>query len=164
LLVLSYAPDLGGSLRLQIEGGSMSAEHDCIRVNIVGFAIDDTDRRIVSVEFGRGEVSVRDIDAPSLHANHALHLSSGRAEQIVTSSSRDRQARGEALLAAGLDDPLSILRDTGGPGLPIRRDAADDPDEENTLATALFRVTQDGIEWSIYDQGSDPATYAGATA
>lgn len=122
------------------------------------------DRRIVSVEFGRGEVSVRDIDAPSLHANHALHLSSGRAEQIVTASSRDRQARGEALLAAGLDDPLAILRDTGGPGLPIRRDAADDPDEENTLATALFRVTQDGIEWSIYDQGSDPATYAGATA
>lgn len=122
------------------------------------------DRRIVSVEFGRGEVSVAEIDAPSLHANHALRLSAGRAEQIITPSSRDRQARGEALLAEGAADPLAILRDTGGPGLPIRRDAADDPDEENTLATALFRVTQDGIEWSFYDQGSDPAAYSGTTA
>lgn len=119
------------------------------------------DRRILSVEFGRGEVSVTRIDSPSLHANHALHLSSGRGDQIITPSSRDRQARGEALLAAGAGDPLAILRDTGGCGLPIRRDAADDPDEENTLATALFRVTQDGIEWSIYDQGADPAAYAG---
>lgn len=150
------APDIDAALAVLREQPNAGGFH---------FALSHVaDRRIVSVEFGRGEVSVRDIDAPSLHANHALHLSSGRAEQIVTASSRDRQARGEALLGAGLDDPLAILRDTAGPGLPIRRDAADDPDEENTLATALFRVTQDGIEWSIYDQGSDPATYAGTTA
>lgn len=122
------------------------------------------DRRIVSVEFGRGEVSVRVIDAPSVHANHALHHGSGCADQIVTPSSRDRQARGTALLAQGRADPLVLLRDTGGSGLPIRRDAADDPDEENTLATAVFHVTQEGIQWSIYDQSSDPATYAGKTA
>src|SRR5690606_10992949 len=77
------------------------------------------DRRIVSVEFGGGEVSVAEVTAPALHANHALHQRRGVAQQIVTASSRDRQARGAALLVAGERDPLAILRDTGGPGLPI---------------------------------------------
>lgn len=122
------------------------------------------DRRIVSVEFGGGEVSAIKITAPSLHANHALHQHRGVAHQIVTVSSRDRQTRGEALLAAGAVDPLAILRDTGGPGLPIRRDAADDPDDENTLATALFRVTEDGIEWSIHDRRAGAPAYQGQTA
>lgn len=150
------APDIGAALAVLRAQPNAGGFH---------FALSHVaERRIVSVEFGRGELSVTDIDASSVHANHALHLAGGRAEQIVTASSRDRQARGEALLGAGLDDPLAILRDTGGPGLPIRRDAADDPDEENTLATALFRVTQDGIEWSVHDQASGPAAYAGTTA
>lgn len=110
------------------------------------------DRRIVSVEFGGGEISVQEITAPAVHANHALHQGRGLAGQIVTASSRDRQARGEALLAAGERDPLAILRDTGGCGLPIRRDAQDDPDDENTLATAVFQVRPEGIEWSIHDR------------
>lgn len=122
------------------------------------------DRRVVSVEFGGGEVSAIEITAPSLHANHALHQHRGVAHQIVTASSRDRQTRGEALLAAGAVDPLAILRDTGGPGLPIRRDAADDPDDENTLATALFRVTEDGTEWSIHDRRAGAPAYQGQTA
>lgn len=115
------------------------------------------DRRILSVEFGGGEVSVREVTAPALHANHALHLVRGLAAQTVTRSSGDRQARGEALLALGAA-PLVILRDTGGPGLPIRRDAADDPDHENTLATAVFRISDTGIHWSIHDRPTgDPA-------
>jgi hypothetical protein len=122
------------------------------------------DRRIVSVEFGGGEVSVAEVAVPSVHANHALHQPRGLAQQIVTASSRDRQARGAALLAGGERDPLAILRDTGGPGLPIRRDAADDPDDENTLATALFRVTEDGIEWSIHDRRAGAPSYEGKTA
>lgn len=121
------------------------------------------DRRIVSVEFGGGEVSVTEITVPSVHTNHALHQPRGLEHQIITASSRDRQARGTALLASGERDPLAILRDAAGPGLPIRRDAADDPDDENTLATALFRV-QDGIEWSIHDRRDGPPAYDGKTA
>lgn len=122
------------------------------------------DRRILSVEFGAGEVSVREVTAPALHANHALHHAYGLAHQIVTRSSGDRQVRGDTLIAAGTSDPLAILRDTGGPGLPIRRDAADDPDDENTLATALFRVTEDGIEWSIHDRKAGAPSREGKTA
>ncbi|RJL09641.1 C45 family autoproteolytic acyltransferase/hydolase [Paracoccus siganidrum] len=122
---------------------------------------DQGERRLLSVEFGNGRVSVREIAAPALHANHALHLAA--KGQIVTRSSADRQARGEALLAKGAD-PLTLLRDTGGDGLPIRRDAPDDPDHENTLATALFRVAENGIEWSIHDRSTGAPAYRGLTA
>lgn len=125
------------------------------------FALSHTaDRRILSVEFGGGEVSVVPIEAPSAHANHALHHKAGLARQIITASSRDRQARADALLAEGLD-PLAILRDAGGTGLPIRRDAADDPDDENTLGTAVLSLAEGGVRWAIHDRQSGPAAYSG---
>lgn len=118
------------------------------------------DPRILSVEFGGGEHSVQEIDAPTAHANHSLHLPGGMAAQIVTESSRDRQARGDALAAAGVA-PLAILRDTVGPGLPIRRDAADDSDEENTLGTAVLRLCATGLHWSIHDRATGDPAYSG---
>ncbi|MFP1644540.1 C45 family autoproteolytic acyltransferase/hydolase [Pontitalea aquivivens] len=121
------------------------------------------DRRILSVEYGASEISVREITAPAVHANHALHHVYGLGHQIITQSSGDRQRRGNALIAAGVTDPLSILRDEDGPGLPIRRDAADDPDDENTLATAILRVEKMGIDWRIHDRRSGDATYTGIT-
>ncbi|WP_149140776.1 C45 family autoproteolytic acyltransferase/hydolase [Gemmobacter caeruleus] len=118
------------------------------------------DPRILSVEFGGGGCSVQEITRPALHANHALHLPGGLRAQIVTASSRDRQERGAALLARGAD-PLTILRDDGGAGLPIRRDAPDDPDEENTLATAVIRLAGPQIDWSIHDRAAGPARHRG---
>jgi len=115
---------------------------------------------LVSVEFGGGKVSVKRISTPSLHANHALHLSNGSVPQIVTSSSIDRQLRGDSLLSKGSLDPLKILQDTGGQGLPIRRDAVDDPDHENTLATVILHVGQYSIDWSIYDRITDQPAYS----
>lgn len=119
------------------------------------------DRRILSVEYGAGHVSVREITAPAIHANHALHHPGGPSGQIITQSSADRQSRAESLLHALNDDPLTILRDTGGPGLPIRRDAPDDPDDENTHATAVFKLTPNGLHWAIHAKTSGPASYHG---
>src|SRR5690554_5965552 len=48
------------------------------------------DPRLLSVEFGGGAVSVREITALAVHANHALHLPGALTRQIVTDSSRDR--------------------------------------------------------------------------
>jgi hypothetical protein len=128
------------------------------------FALCHTaERRILSVEFGAAELSLREIAEPALHANHALHHEWGCAHQIVTQSSADRQARGGAMLRAGAA-PLEILRDTAGPGLPIRRDAPDDPDEENTLATAVMRVTKEGVDWSIHDRRTAGPAYSGRSA
>ncbi|MCZ0813488.1 MAG: C45 family autoproteolytic acyltransferase/hydrolase [Pseudomonadota bacterium] len=113
------------------------------------------DPRVMSVEFGAGACSAQVIEAPSIHANHALHLGLSDTGQTVTRSSRDRQARGMDMLVDGVTDPLTILRDVSGPGLPIHRCQPDDPDNENTLATAVFHVGRSGVDWSIYDQNSD---------
>jgi hypothetical protein len=116
--------------------------------------------QITSVEFGGGAVSAQPILTPAFHTNHALHLPAALASQIVTRSSCDRQARGIALLRTGARDPLAILHDAGGSGLPILRCAPDDPDDENTLATAVFRIGASGIGWEIYDSPGASAVYA----
>ncbi len=113
------------------------------------------DARVMSVEFGGGACSARQIEAPAVHANHALHLGERAANQTITGSSRDRQARATQMIGDGITDPLSILRDTGGAGLPIHRRSPDDPDNENTLATALFRIEKSSVEWRLHDQTSD---------
>ncbi|MCB1754607.1 MAG: 6-aminopenicillanic acid acyl-transferase [Gammaproteobacteria bacterium] len=116
---------------------------------------------LMSVEFGAGQVSVREISLPAVHANHALHLARALSDQIITRSSADRQARGDWLLDNGIHDPLTILNDREGPGLPIRREAPDDPDHENTLATALFRIGQNSIDWQIYEAVNDKPVWSG---
>ncbi|MFA5539230.1 MAG: C45 family peptidase [Gemmobacter sp.] len=115
------------------------------------------DARLMSVENGGGSVALREIAAPALHANHALLRGDA---QIVTRSSGDRQRRGDALIAGGARDPLAILCDTGGEGLPIFRRAPDDPDHENTLATAVFHIGNDGIRWTLHDPAGAVTTHA----
>ncbi|MTJ04209.1 MAG: 6-aminopenicillanic acid acyl-transferase [Sediminimonas qiaohouensis] len=114
--------------------------------------------RIVSVEFGTGAPAIREVTQPMAHANHALHLD---VAQTITQSSHDRQARAETLVSGPDAAPLAILRDTGGGGLPIRRDDPDDPDCENTLATALVHVGQQGLKWTVYDRISETPACSG---
>jgi hypothetical protein len=116
------------------------------------------DPRLLSVEFTSGICSVREISAPALHANHLVHEEAASVSQIVTDSSGSRQKRGDALVAEGCD-PLAILRDTAGPGLPIRRDDPEDPDNENTLASAVFVIEADRLNWSVYDRADEPARF-----
>ncbi|MRU16558.1 6-aminopenicillanic acid acyl-transferase [Roseovarius sp. A21] len=118
------------------------------------------DPRLMSVEFGGGDCSTKEILTPSVHANHALHMGNGAKGQAITASSRDRQARGTEMLAEGVRNPLRILRDTGGAGLPVHRCHAEDPDHENTLASAVFRVGSSTVDWSVYDQTSEHPVFA----
>jgi hypothetical protein len=43
-----------------------------------------------------------------------------------------------------------MLHDKAPAGLPIYRDDPDDPDDENTLATALFRIRHDGVAMQVH--------------
>lgn len=119
---------------------------------------------VISVEFGAGALAQRPLRAPAVHANHVLFQPQGMAGQSITASSRDRQQRGEQLLAGGERVPLAILHDQQGDGLPILRLAADDPDQENTLATAVMCIEADGIAWQIYDRPNATPAYAGKLA
>jgi len=109
---------------------------------------------IFSVEFTHKDVSVVRLMAPSSHANHLIHDRMGKEEQVVTASSQSRQRRGDAMIAlageAGVE-PLAILRDTNEEALPIYRTQPDDPDNENTLATAHFAIGADKVECTVYD-------------
>ena len=111
---------------------------------------------LLSVEFNAYDCSVLTLDAPSMHANHAIHPAMRDLPQLITGSSGHRQRRGDALLAAAnaaqtAVDPLAILADQHIPQFPIRREDPRDSDDENTLATADIVVSPDGIDWRVYE-------------
>lgn len=115
---------------------------------------------LLSVEFSAHDCSVVEVKAPSLHANHAIHPSMHGFSQIVTDSSRHRQARGEAMLASDeAIDCLVILADREDHALPIHRTHPDDPDDENTLATADIAIRPSHIEWQVHEHPGQPARY-----
>lgn len=120
------------------------------------------DPRLMSVEFTHAGCSVERVTAPACHANHLVHPAMAGEAQIVTGSSRARQRRGEAVLAGGGRDPLALLRDRADAALPIHRAQPDDPDDENTLATAVFEIASDRVAWRVYDRPEGPARFAAA--
>jgi len=150
------APDIDSALDLLRAAPPSGGFHVTLAQRGIG--------RLVSVEFGTGTPAIWDVETPSVHANHALHLANGMDEQVVTQSSRDRQDRGTSLLSAGSPDALTLLLDQSGPGLPIHREDPDDPDHENTLATAVLRVKKERVEWSVYDKFTNVPVYRGKEA
>jgi hypothetical protein len=120
------------------------------------------DPRLVSLEFTHSGCSAVEVSRPQCHANHLIHSATAGEAQIVTGSSRARQERGEELLAAaaGDFDPLTLLRDRTRAALPVYREQPDDPDDENTLATAVFEIATDKVAWRVYDRREGPARFA----
>lgn len=119
------------------------------------------DPRLLSVEFATETCSAKEIAIPSAHANHLIHNETAHIRQTITNSSGSRQSRGEALLheLGEALDPLVILSDKAGPGLPIHRDDPDDLDTENTLATVVFVIEDEKIEWTVYDTADKQARF-----
>ncbi|WP_027798450.1 C45 family autoproteolytic acyltransferase/hydolase [Paraburkholderia dilworthii] len=116
------------------------------------------DARIVSVEASAQRYSVQSVATRAGHANHMVHPGCEALPQIVTDSSRDRQLRVDALLRAAdgplnAHDLLAMLQDRAPSGLPIYRDDRCDPDDENTLATALFEIGDTGVSMHVVRDG-----------
>lgn len=115
--------------------------------------------RIFSVEATAQRCSAIEVTAPSGHANHLIHEGSEHEAQIVTDSSRDRQARLAELLPALGAQPdgaafVRTLQDRAGRGLPIFRDDPHDPDDENTLATACMRLAPGSVAFDVWQGGA----------
>jgi hypothetical protein len=116
------------------------------------------DERLLSVEASARRCSVQTVSTIAGHANHLIHPDCEAEAQIVTDSSRDRQARVEHLLSTRSAPTsqaalLGMLQDRAPEGLPIYRDDPLDPDDENTLATALFDIGRDSVSMKVYRQG-----------
>jgi len=113
------------------------------------------DQRLVSVEFTHARCSTVIVEQALCHANHLVHTAMAGEPQIVTASSAARQRRSDAILreaGAGRPDPLRILWDGADTDLPILREQPDDPDGENTLATASFHVGAAEVTWQVYER------------
>lgn len=110
------------------------------------------DGRLVGVEFTHKSCSVTTVAAMACHANHLVHESMAGEPQSITGSSAARQRRGDEIIGAGKSDPLAILWDTGNKVLPVYRTQSDDPDDENTLATALFEIGAEAVGWRVFDR------------
>lgn len=109
-----------------------------------------------SVEAPFQGVAAKAVETVAVHANHLTAPAFADVDQVITDSSAARQARLEELaegltVEAGEAALRGILDDRANAALPIYRDAPDDPDMENTLATAVFHLTAEGIDVAIRD-------------
>ena len=116
------------------------------------------EREVISIEYTPEEVSVLWLHTAYGHSNHFIHPRLLNAKQRITSSSASRQIRIDNLRrqlsgTPELEDIRRMLGDIDNPELPIYRVDPDDPDNENTLATALFRVTSDAVQSIVYIDG-----------
>lgn len=130
------------------------------------FMVADCHERVpYSVEAPGQGLSVTPVTRAAVHANHLLAPEFSDLDQVITDSSRARQERLEQLARAlprhpSEDDLLAMLNDRQHATLPIFRDAPDDPDMENTLATAVFRLTPEGVDVVIRDAPDGAIAYA----
>lgn len=112
------------------------------------------DPRLFTVEATGQQCSVLEVTQSYGHANHLVHPSQRQAAQVITDSSAARQRVIDAQLAGKpvLSEKLcvQVLSDTSERSLPVYRQDADDPDQENTLASVVFVIDDQGVRWSLY--------------
>jgi hypothetical protein len=93
------------------------------------------------------------------HANHFIHPRLQTSKQRITPSSAARQIRIDQLCRKLADSTLPadirrMLGDMDNRDLPIYRADPEDSDNENTLATAVFRMTSDTVQSWVYVAGN----------
>lgn len=112
------------------------------------------DSRLFSVEATGSGCSVMPLTGIFAHANHLIHPQLAAVEQVITSSSGSRQQRliewQETQTQLDGVAAKAILSDQHDAVLPIYRLSPQDPDDENTLATALFTLHAEQVDWQIF--------------
>ena len=122
------------------------------------------DPRLLSVEAPASGCSIHRAETPRCHANHLIHEPFAGLEQALAPSSVTRQARGQALLAGEpAADALDVLGDTETAPLPIYRKRPGGEDPNFTLATGLFEIGADAVDWRIHHRLEDPPLHEGRT-
>lgn len=118
-------------------------------------------RRLASVEAPASGCEVREPEAPIAHANHLICDAFAGLEQAVTASSKARQERADELIAAGAlaEGPEAVLFDREA---PIRCDHDGRDDYSQTLATAVFEIRRDRVDWRAHAAPDDLRALTGS--
>jgi len=121
--------------------------------------------RLVSVEAPASGCQAIDVNRPTAHANHLVAPAHAGVEQVVTRSSEFRQQAANDMLADshGPEDVLFHKGETATTSIH-RRPSAEEDDYGFTLATAVFRLRSDGIEWSVHKDADWRDAYCGNVA
>ena len=116
------------------------------------------DSRLLSVEAPASGCTVIEAQGPLAHANHLVADDYGGLAQDCPPSTLARQERAEALIAAGAltaGDPYAVLYDRANADLPILRRGDEAGSDGYTLASAVFKIAADAVEWTV-SHGPDP--------
>ncbi|RUW64876.1 C45 family peptidase [Mesorhizobium sp. M4B.F.Ca.ET.049.02.1.2] len=106
-------------------------------------------RRLASVEAPASGCAVREVASPRAHANHLLFEEFDGLEQTITLSSRNRQDAADRMIAKGalVMGAEAVLFDKT---TPIFCDNNRQDDTVQTLATSVFALFPDRIEWRVH--------------
>jgi len=105
------------------------------------------DHRVLSVEAPASGCHVHEVSQPTGHANHLVYDTFAATAQEITDSSRLRQDRAEVMLTVGGHAPEAVLFDSEA---PVYRDNDDGDDYAQTLATGVFKLYADRVEWAVH--------------
>lgn len=120
-------------------------------------------QRIASVEAPASGCNVRITDAPLAHANHLLEDTFAELDQSITESSRNRQAAADQMIADGVLSRGSAEDILFDERTPIHCDKDGRDDYAQTLATGIFHVHTDRVEWTVHAGPGDRSALSGAT-
>ncbi|RVD01730.1 peptidase C45, partial [Mesorhizobium sp. M7A.F.Ca.ET.027.02.1.1] len=106
-------------------------------------------RRLLSVEAPASGCAIQEAASPRAHANHLLFGELNGLDQTITLSSRNRQEAADRMIAEGAlaGGPEAVLFDET---TPIYRGEYGRDDYAQTLATALFAIFPDRVEWRVH--------------
>ncbi|MER9020033.1 C45 family peptidase [Mesorhizobium sp. M0510] len=107
-------------------------------------------RRLLSVEAPASGFAGREVASPRAHANHLLFSEFDGLEQTITQSSRNRQETADRMIAEGalVGGAEAVLFEESA---PIYRDTDRKCDDNiHTLATGVFALFPDRIEWRVH--------------
>ncbi|PCK76848.1 C45 family autoproteolytic acyltransferase/hydolase [Rhizobium sophoriradicis] len=107
--------------------------------------------RLASVEAPASGYAVREVASPQAHANHLLSREFEHITQTINPSSRDRQESADRMIADGAlaGGPEAILFDEDTP-IYKKQD-----DNSSTLATSVFKLFPDHVEWHVHASPND---------
>ena len=112
------------------------------------------EHNLLSVEAPASGYDVREIQQPFAHANHLLAEAFKGCKQTVTDSSAYRQQWADTLIEGGILSnrcPENILFHRESPRAAIYRCDDSGDDYSRTLATGVFRIYRDRVDWCVHD-------------